>query len=209
MSSFVIKVMACVFMLIDHVGFMFFPNEAILKTIGRLAFPLFAWQVSVGCKHTSNIKNYIARLCIFALISQIPFMLAVTPNKLNIFFTLVFGACCIYIYLKLNNKFISLFAILPIIIASEFLKCDYGAYGVVTIFLFYIFFDKKAFVWVSQFVVTVIYSLAGLVPIQIYSLIALGPISLYNGRKGPQAKYVFYIFYPAHLLVLYFIKRLV
>ena len=70
MNSFALKLIACITMLIDHVGYIFFPKLWILRTIGRLAFPIFAWQISVGYTKSSNKVNYFKRLLLFALITQ-------------------------------------------------------------------------------------------------------------------------------------------
>ncbi|MFN2363319.1 MAG: TraX family protein, partial [Halarsenatibacteraceae bacterium] len=76
MSSFQIKMVAITTMLIDHIGSIIFPEYIILRVIGRLAFPLFAFLITEGYRHTSNINRYLVRLSIFALISQYPFWLA-------------------------------------------------------------------------------------------------------------------------------------
>jgi len=209
MNSFALKILACILMLIDHIGLVLFPNIIIFRIIGRMAFPIFAWQISIGCKNSSNFKNYIIRLSIFALISQVPYFLVISPKSLNVFFTLTFGALCIYIYKRMDNKAVGLFAVCFILIASNGLNVDFGAYGTAMIFLFYLFFENRLVCIISQFIITVLYSTLMLAPLQIYALMATLPIGLYNGNKGPKAKYLLYVFYPAHLLVLYFIKLLI
>ncbi len=75
MSSFVLKIIACVFMLVDHVGFILIKNNRIFRIIGRLAMPIFAFQVAQGFKHTSSKPKYILRMFLFTLISEVPFLL--------------------------------------------------------------------------------------------------------------------------------------
>lgn len=79
---------------------------------GRIAFPIFAFQITEGYMHTKDLKKYFKRLILFAIISQIPFMLFLStftsPFTLNIFFTLLFGLFAIYIYDKIPNKFLGL-----------------------------------------------------------------------------------------------------
>ena len=76
MTVFHLKIIAILTMTIDHVGFFFFPDIEVLRIIGRLSFPLFAWLIANGAYHTKNMHAYLVRLFIFALISQVPFSLA-------------------------------------------------------------------------------------------------------------------------------------
>lgn len=209
MNSAVLKILACTFMLMDHIGLAFFPSSTMLRIIGRMAFPIFAWQISIGYKNTSNIKNYIIRLSLFALISQIPYMLVIRQDALNIFFTLTFGVLCIYIYKQTNSKVLGLLAACLILSASNILNVDYGAYGVAMIFLFYLFFENNLILIISQSIITMIYSVITGILMQAYCLMAIIPIGLYNGKKGPGVRYLFYVFYPAHLLMIYLIKLLI
>jgi len=156
-----LKLIGIIAMAIDHVGLLFFPEIQLLHIIGRLAFPIFAYQISIGYIFTSNIKKYIKRLFILAVISQIPFAflyidLKFRPLKLNIIFTLLLGIVIIKLYekIKLNHSekqsgkiFLSYFGlglliILPDIIGfatKDTINFSYGTYGVLMIFLFYLF----------------------------------------------------------------------
>ena len=73
MSSFTLKILAIIFMTIDHIGFILFPKIDILRVIGRIAFPIFAFQVGISFENTKNKEKYILRMLIFTIISQIPF----------------------------------------------------------------------------------------------------------------------------------------
>ena len=90
-----LKLIAIVSMLIDHVGTVFFPQYPVFRWIGRLAFPIFAYSLTVGLLYTRNIRKYLIRLGIFALISQPFYTFAFHPwdwqtewMVMNIFFTL-------------------------------------------------------------------------------------------------------------------------
>ena len=211
-------------MLCDHVGDSFIGHFSFLNFIGRIAFPIFAFQIVQGYIHTSNLKKYMLRLFLFACISQIPFMLFLSTfydsYYLNIFFTLLLGTIALYGYDKFRNKYLGiLFAVLICIIA-HFLQVDYGAYGVLVIFLFYIFNtkfnDKKIFMCLTFAVITTLKYLPSIINYPNYSIIYLNcilftcisliPICAYNGKQGPKAKYLFYAFYPVHLLVLYILR---
>lgn len=211
-------------MLCDHVGDSFIGHFSFLNLIGRISFPIFAFQTVQGYIHTSNIKKYMLRLFIFACISQVPFMLFLSTFNnnyyLNIFFTLLLGTIALYGYDKIKNKYLGLsFAILIIIIA-HFTQVDYGAYGVAIIFLFYIFStkfsNKKIFMCLAFALITTLKYLPNIINYPsiasiyinciLFTCISLIPICLYNGKQGPKVKYLFYIFYPVHLLVLWLLN---
>ncbi len=104
MTSFALKIIAIVSMFCDHFGDAYIGSFSFFNLIGRIAFPIFAFQISEGFIHTKSIKKYFLRLGIFALISQIPFWLFVhkflgtNDLSLNVFFTLFLGLLGIYLY---------------------------------------------------------------------------------------------------------------
>lgn len=216
MSSFVLKIIAIITMFIDHIGYAIFGKFSFFNYIGRIAFPIFAFQISEGYTHTRNLKKYFLRLFIFAIVSQIPFILfgKIISNDftLNIFFTLLLGLSCIYIYDKSKYKIIGIISSILLGALSEFLHCDYGFYGVAIIFLFYIF---KSDVIKSSMAFILATTIKYLIPIFKYgfynvylyllicTLIPIIFISLYNGKKGKDTKYLLYLFYPIHLLLIY------
>lgn len=115
MTSFVLKIIAMIIMIIDHSGDVFYPilgNKTLyFNAIGRIAFPLFCFMLVEGYTHTSNLKKYILRLFIASIISQIPFQILIVnimhskPFSINVLFTLMFGLFSLYIWdFKLYNK---------------------------------------------------------------------------------------------------------
>ena len=110
MSSFVLKIIAVISMLIDHSGYLIFNRFSFMNYIGRLAFPIFAFLITEGYMHTSNLKKYFLRLLIFAILSQIPYTLFINTFtnsfSLNTLFTLSLGLLAITVYSKLNNKYL-------------------------------------------------------------------------------------------------------
>ena len=148
MTSFVLKIIGILTMLCDHTGDAIIGHFSFLNLIGRIAFPIFAFQIVQGYMHTHNVKNYAFRLFSFACISQVPFMLFLSifydTYYLNIFFTLLLGIICLYGYDKIKNKYLGILFAILICIVAHFIQVDYGAYGVIIIFLFYIF--NKTFV---------------------------------------------------------------
>lgn len=256
MTSFALKIIALITMFIDHSGYAIMGHFSFFNYIGRIAFPIFAFQISEGYKHTKNFKKYFLRIGLFALISQVPFSLFLlkyhgSPFGLNIFFTLFLGLLAIYLYdyiVKIfvsstnkdktkdnnnvgldnktaviskskseKNKFIYLGKFIGIVIAlliayiAELTNCDYGFWGVLVVFMFYIFNGKKLLTALAFFALCAIKYIPQFISsgyIYIYLILGICTflpilfISLYNGKQGPKIKYLLYVFYPVHLLIL-------
>lgn len=233
MTLFTLKLIALVTMTIDHVGRFFFPNDIEWLLIGRLAFPIFAWGIANGYHHTSNLKKYMTRLGMFALISQIPFTLAYvvllyTPTVLNIFFTLLLGLCAIALYDRIPHKGLGALVVLLLSLVASIMPTDYGAYGVLLTFVFYLTYGKpklmiqyQTALWALLFFLGIValatplksMALTFLIPqtlaVQFVALLSVGLIALYTGVQGPRMKWLFYWYYPLHLLVLVYIATII
>ena len=218
-SSFTLKIIAIIFMLCDHFGDAILKPFSFFNVLGRIAFPIFAFQLTEGYIHTKNLKKYFKRLIIFAIISQIPFMLFsstfTSRFSLNIFFTLFIGLFAIYINDKSHNKFLGILVTLFLCALAQLIKTDYGAWGVCIIMIFYIFKDKKIWMCLLYLLSCLLKYLPYLLAYNfhyIYMLLLLGTASsiffiiLYNGKQGKKVKYLLYAFYPLHMLALYFIN---
>ena len=216
MSSFVLKLIGIISMLCDHIGFAFY-NHSFLRVIGRVAFPIFAFQAVIGYEHTKDVKKHLIKMMIFAFISQIPFSLLYITLKqrftLNVMFTIILGLFSIILFNKINNRIICFIVLLLIGCLGSIIRVDYGIFGIVTIFLFYYFKNNKIkmfFYFSITFLIRYLLHIIFIDPIY-YSLILLGtltafiPISLYNKKEGIKTKYLFYLFYPLHLLIIYLI----
>lgn len=210
-------------MLSDHIGDALIGGFSSFNLVGRIAFPIFAFQSVQGYIYTKDFKKHMIKLFIFACISQIPFMLFLstfTNNfSLNIFFTFFLGLLALYVYDKCQNKILGfLFVILTSLIAY-LIKVDYGVFGILLIFAFYIFKDDK----IKMIISCTILSFAKYIPkiimypyllnhyllCGLFTSLSLLFICFYNKKEGPKAKYFFYIFYPLHLLILYILKMVV
>lgn len=206
LNGFALKWIAMVTMTIDHIGFVLFPQYFFLRIIGRLAFPIYCFLLVEGACHTKNRVKYGVRLFLFALLSELPFNLVHggslwDSNDQNVMFTLLFGLLAVWC-LQIKYRLLGGAGALLLIFLAEFLRTDYGGGGVVFILVFYVFYGKR--LWGSvMFALANIYIYGG--P-QNYAIAALAPIALYNGKRGPSMKYLFYLFYPLHLLVLYVVK---
>ena len=210
-----LKWIAIITMTIDHIGAFLYPEISVLRCIGRLSFPLFAYLLTLGMENTRNIRNYFVRLFIFAFISQVPFFLALDSapfELLNIFFTLSSGLLFVHFFKK--N---SLFTLIPLL-ASLVLPFDYGIYGIAVIGCMNILKENTKF---GVFLL-VLLNMLFLVPlwnIQFLSISAIPLILLHKngsltikketgvGYKIPfWRKYLFYIYYPLHLTLIYIMK---
>ena len=230
LSGSALKIIAIISMFIDHIACVFIENnlgnqkflnatpitvqqwtiiDGILREIGRLAFPLFCFTIVQGAIFTSNKKKYVLRLFLFSILSEIPFDLAFfnTPfylNYQNVFFTMALGLCAIYgIQYWKDNKWMRWLAVIAAAVVAELLHTDYGAGGVIIITLFYAFrFEEKAKVLLGSFFEIFVMGIweAG-------AVFAFIPMHFYNGKRGFGMKYFFYIFYPAHLVLLWMINR--
>lgn len=204
LSGSQLKVFAILIMTIDHVGAILYPQHAILRNIGRLAFPIFAFLIVEGMAYTHDAKKYLMRLAIFALVSEIPFNLAFYRSvsyvrAQNIFFTLLIGALCIYIWENARNQLTGFLFLYLLSLSADFLSTDYGTLGVWLIFALYLFKDDIFKIFIVLFVINVLLFDG----IQDYATFAIIPICLYNGKRGFGMKHFFYVYYPLHLLALF------
>lgn len=223
MSSFALHIIAMIFMLCDHMWATILDYEW-LTCIGRIAFPIFAFLITEGYIHTSNINKYIKRMVIFAIITEIPFNLMVSASPIypfhqNVLWTFVISLLTLK-YLNFDNvknSFKSILIILLAIIIATVTMCDYFGAGVMMVVGFYIFRKSKLLQLLMMIYVNMIliqgYSypidIAGYTyyfPQQGFALLSLIFIWLYNGKQGYHAKWfkIFcYAFYPLHMLILY------
>jgi len=275
MTNTNLKIIAIISMLIDHVGAVLFPEVLALRIIGRLAFPIFCFLIVEGYFHTKDLKKYITRLGIFAIIAEVPFDLAFHDTILeftyqNVFFTLAIGLVAVYLYdkratssLHLGLGMVATLGILMIkkayespiesslliyvVVASALIlvlsyifkdkrhraldilgvtlcavfatviMSDYFFLGIMFIFFMYLFRDdfKRKFIFI--FVLSVTFFLIPFISsgefvlsqyTQSFQVLGLIPIYFYNGKKGASMKYVFYAFYPVHLLIITWIDKL-
>ena len=236
LSSDALKILAMAFMLIDHLWATVIPGNQWMNVVGRLAFPIFAFMISEGFLHTSNFKRYAKRLFFFGLISEIPFNLmsagsVIFPFHQNVMFTLLLGLLCINELHKfkccpsIKNGIWCVLKSCLLLLLGTVCFVDYSAMGILTVVVFYVFRDFKLsslcrfFALVLLFIVffkgqSFVFTLAGreiFFPLQGFGVLSLVPISLYNGKRictSKAVKYAFYVFYPAHMALIYLVYRL-
>lgn len=183
----------------------------IMRSIGRIAFPIYCFLIAQGLYYTKDAKKYLTRLLIFAFVSEIPFDLAGSKQifaigSFNVYFTLFFGLLAIAAIDKYKSDkwyetiIISLGSLALCGGICELLGTDYGYHGVFAIGFFY-FLQRSRIL--SSLVVLPAFGFESHLP----AVFLTGPIIFfYNGKQGPKLKYFFYTFYPVHLLILYFIR---
>ncbi len=210
LNNFTLKMIAIIAMAIDHIGAVLFPEYLIFRLIGRIAFPIFAFTLVEGFLHTRDIKKYMLRLGLLALISEVPFDLAFSGRLLefghqNVFFTMFLGIAMLYLLLKTLSKWRQFLIVLGMLLLAECLRTDYNSAGLLTIFLFYQWRGSNVLKLAGMAFVNLFY-LGGS---QGYACFSAIPIALYNGERGPKCKWFFYWFYPVHLFLLYILSLVV
>ena len=236
LTSNMLRTIAVILMLSDHIWATYGNLGNWMTYIGRMAFPIFAFQIAEGFIHTSNFKKYALRLLLFAIGTEIPFNLfyssrVFNPFHQNVLFTLLLGLLAIRVIDKARkertakNIILGIIWILLISLASIIGFVDYGFLGMLMVVMFYVLRDFP-FAWLAQLVAMVLINIVFFegqvfpiellgrtfeIPFQGFAVFALIPIWLYGGRKGKSFKimqYGFYAFYPVHMLILYIIKAL-
>lgn len=218
MNSVILKLIALTTMIIDHYGAMFHSNIVLYRIIGRIAFPIYCFLLVEGYIHTSDIKKYIKRLIIFALISEIPFDLAFY-GKLefyhqNIFFTLAIGliAMCLMDKQEEKNTFNKTAVYFGVCLIAMILSVDYSCIGIIYILQFHRVRNYPKFNGIFNVaLIMILVNLFSSSWIQQFSLLALPIIYLYNGKLGPKNKIsqiFFYAAYPLHLIIFFIISTI-
>lgn len=225
-----LKALAMVLMFLDHACWTIAFEYQWLTCVGRLAFPIFAFLIAEGYRHTRDFDCYFRRMLLFAVISEIPFNLMTGgalfhPFHQNVMFTF----CIALLLLRQVDKAWKRSPWQGLLVAA-FAGClgyglgfitfvDYYGYGVLTVLIFWLagkmpfgwLLELAALVWINvelmggmSYVLT-LWGREIWVPQQAFAVLALIPIWLYNGQRGPGGKkwqYFGYAFYPAHILIL-------
>ena len=225
----ILKLIACVSMLIDHVGAVCFPELTALRIIGRLAFPIYCFLLCQGMKHTRSPLKYLLRLFLCIFLAELPFDYAIYGGlnwqHQNVMLTLFLGGCMVLCFRYMPNKLLQAALVIPFAMLADLLRCDYGATGILMIAVFALL--QGASQWIGLLLccfvcdagyyimvlealpqVGISYLLQWMLknpPMELAAIFAMIPISLYSGRKLTRSKTLqmgFYLYYPLHLAVL-------
>lgn len=210
-----LKIAAMFTMLCDHIGFVLVPVNRYpeiyytLRIIGRIAFPLFCFMLVEGFIHTHSRKNYIIRLAVFAVISEIPFDLSASGIAFdwysqNVMWTLLIGFIVLCGLERFEENYLAkLLVLFAGGIAAYFMCTDYSMFGVFLISILYICrFNNK----IRVALLGVMVLMQG--KIEAFAALSIPFIMKYDPDKNDIhfPKYFFYVFYPAHLFILYLIR---
>lgn len=208
-----LKILALIAMTIDHIGYFLLPRYPILRIIGRLAMPIFAWMIAEGCAYTKNRFRYLFTVLGVGLLCQAVSWIAERSLVQCILITFSMSIVLIYILDLANRKrgFFTL-CLLAIALSAVCYICvffpdgrgfsvDYGIYGVLLPVMIYLGRTKQE---------KLLLTAGGLIPLAIshgylqwFALLSLPLLALYNGRRGKaKMKYLFYFYYPLHLAVI-------
>ncbi len=219
-----LKLIAMIAMVFDHVGDMFYPELLWPRMVGRLAMPLFAFCIAEGYCHTGNKNKYLLRMGEFALISEVPFDLAfdgeIGLGHQNIMLTFFLSIIALKLFdfvrgeknvktdkYSLGRTALGWGVVIAIAVLAIVVRADYTVFAVISVFLFYLF---RNFSQIVRSAVGVGFlALSRTMGYYIMTGLSFIPLAMYNGKKGKGLKWLFYVFYPGHLLVLYIVKRIV
>ena len=227
-----LKLVACVTMLLDHIGASVIlalydqhPSQFLydfyflLRIIGRIAFPIFCFLLVEGVYYTKNPEKYAMRLMIGAILAEIPYDLLIfgeiTWKQSSVMVTLLLAFVWARLAIRTNKVIWKIILLAIFACAADLMQSDYQGYGVVMVAVF--FFTRelpKRQLWQIAGVAAVCWIIGGLtigtgliqIPVQMFAIFALIPIFAYCGEKRTNNQWVqrfFYLFYPVHLLVLY------
>lgn len=216
-----LKILAAITMTIDHIGSYLLPHIIILRIIGRLAFPIFAYMIAEGCEYTKNRKKYLLTMLAFGAAFQIVYFLVLGSLSNCILVTFSMSIALIFALDKAKNdlKFIPLaigvFTLvlfmtqaLPRLLSGTDFYIEYGLFG--TLLPVFVYFGKGKWEKLLLFFLGLVLVSGTLSFLQWYCLYSVPIMALYNGKRGKmKMKNFFYIYYPAHLAVIYLLKLLI
>lgn len=213
LSGNILKMLACALMTVDHMGSRLFPEAAVLRVIGRLAFPIFAFFVAEGCRYTKNKLRYLLSFAVLGLICCVGYYIFARIFYSNILITFSFSIVLIYLLQNVKSDLFSSetavavkiakivgFAVVAVAVClyASYADVDYGAAGVFVpvITSLFDFRNIKAPAWLArldcfpvQYVCFAaalgLLSVSGVMPdIQPWCLLALVPMALYSGKRS-------------------------
>ena len=234
LDAYVLKLIAIFGMTLDHAAVVFVNYlplwaESALYALGGLTFPIMAYLLCEGYRHTRSVPKYALRLLGFAALTQIPYMWALTSQmhafQLNVLFTLLLCLVALVLMERIKSPFLSALAVFGLTVVSLFF--DWGLMAIPMVLIYNYTSDKKmkvilpifiplllTFLQVAQMLGTggpegLRQMLPQILFIVVGCVLTIPLLGRYNGQRGKSAKYLFYLYYPLHLVVLALIRGLV
>ena len=222
LSGNTLKIIALVAMTLDHLCLLVIPQQQWLRIIGRIAMPIFAYMIAEGCKYTKNKLKYFLMVFVLGVICQVVYF--INDGSLLMGILIDFSLSILLIYAinfatKTRKPYAYVIAILTLLgivflvyflpnLVNKSLSFDYGIGAILLPVVVYLFENK----WV-KLLATAIFLLPVCAiewKVQWFCYLALIPLAMYNGKRGKyKLKYLFYVYYPLHLVVLYFIGMII
>ena len=209
-----LKILAMIAMTCDHVGLQLLPQWGILRVIGRLALPIYAYMIAEGCRHTHDRRKYLLRMAALALLCQVVYFIAMGSLYQCILVTFSLSICLIYAIdnaqkrRDILSKVLALGALaaagfvcaaLPMLLPETDFAIDYGIMGVLLPVLIYFGNPKQKYLTAGLILLGLAYG-----GVQWFALAAVPLLGMYNGQRGKYAMgKLFYLYYPLHLVVIY------
>lgn len=223
LSGNALKIIAVIAMTIDHIGVQILPDVIMLRIIGRLAFPIFAYMIAEGCTHTRNRARYFLTIGSVAVLCQAVYFFVMRSLYQCIFVTFLLSLILIYVMEYAVNKgnvisylfaviaFLSVFFLtekLPGLLPKTDFAVDYGFFGVIVPVIVY--FSKGRYSKLLAAFVGLLLLTLDCGGTQWYSLLSIPLLALYSGERGKmKLKWFFYAYYPLHLAVIYLISTVI
>ncbi len=221
-----LKIIALIAMTLDHVGYMFFPEQIVFRILGRLAFPVFAYMIAEGCIYTKNMKKYFGMTVAVALLCQLAYFVTMGSLYMCVMVTFSLSILLIGIIKKAQQACSKkaavlwwcvfgaamtvtffLCSILPNLPTGTDYYIDYGLIGVMLPVIVYVYNGKAAKIIATALMLVLLGMYIG--DVQWFGLLAVPLIAIYNGERGKlKLKYLFYVYYPVHMVAIYGISLL-
>lgn len=223
-----LKYIALITMTIDHIGYLLFPKVLVLRIIGRLAFPIYAYFIAQGIRYTSNEWKYLFRMIFFAAITQIAFYIV----KIDFVNVMVTFSLAIIGLMSIRRKqyWLAIFVLLP----AYYLNSDYSYFGILVVYIFYFFENRRFLRFILLMILTTFfiletnlnfnfelisqlyiyrkynYDLILRILAEFFAWFSLPLIDMYDHEQiiyktktnKTVNQYFYYIYYPAHLVIL-------
>lgn len=215
-----LKMIALIAMTCDHVGLQLLPQFPLLRIIGRLALPIYAYMIAEGCRYTRDRKKYLLRLLTLAMVCQAVYFVAMGSLYQCILVTFSMSACLIFAieHARISRKTSAILLALGAFVAVCFVcvelpqrlsgtdfAVDYGIWGVLLPVL--VFFGKSKYGKLALLTAGLCLLARELGGIQWWALLGIPTLALYDGRRGTwKIGSLFYLYYPLHLVVIYLIS---
>ncbi len=210
-----LKLIACASMLLDHIGAALAPGALWLRIIGRIAFPIYCFLLVEGVHHTRHPGRYALRLAVGMVLSELPFDMLFygrwTWGHQNVMVTLLLAFGMALAMKNTKSPLVKLLAVAATAVLAELLRTDYAGFGILVAALFVLVRDSEFRLPLLALGLPALALLTGHADVELFYVGAVIPIAFYSGRKAtasPAAQWAFYLFYPAHLTVLWVILQL-